>query len=98
MIRCPVGSQPIRMELKMTPVLSTGVAKPLRTKLYYLSPGPIASTIAAIKAAWEASVAAAWAAALSVKYVAPTITIRDLSNYYNPDVIFAPAANGAWAG
>jgi hypothetical protein len=71
---------------------------PPSVTLYYLNPGPVASTIAAFKAALDATVSVSWANALSVAALAPKIIIKDLSDYYNPDNIFLPAVNAAWAG
>jgi len=98
MLQCPPGSQPVRVKISMLPVMASGVAKAVSSTLYYLNSGPGVSTMAAFKTALEAQVAGTWTLALSVKYLAPTITIRDLTQYYNPDVIYLPAANGAWDG
>lgn len=99
MIQCPPGSQPVRVRFTSLPVAVTyGVPKPVGWSLYYLNSGPGVATMAAFKAALDAAIAGPISLALSVGFLAPKIVIRDLTQYYNPDVIFPASANGAYAG
>lgn len=94
----PATSQPISVKYSMTPVPFAGVAKPLTFTVYYLSPGPGVATIAAFKAAFDAAVAASFAAAHTVKSLAPTLVITDMTVYTNAPVTFLPAVNAAYVG
>lgn len=98
MIQCPVNSQPVQVKFSVLPTAYAGIPKRNGFALYYLNQGPAQIAMSVFKAAMDGVIAAAFAAAQSVKYTAPQITIRDMTQYFNPDVVFAPAVNAAYVG
>jgi hypothetical protein len=94
----PPGSQPISIRFSMTPTLPNGASKPLGNIFYYLSPNASALSVANAKGQFQGAVAAAWAACLSVKYLAPTIYVRDMTSYANQEIVYLPGVNAAWVG
>lgn len=98
MIQCTLGQQPLRVKIAMQPTAFVGTDKLLSNTLYYLGAVPGGVSIATFKTAMDAAIASSWAAALSVKYLAPTITIRDMTNYFNADYVFLPGVNAAYVG
>lgn len=95
---CVAGNQPLEVKFSMTPAVFAGSGKTLTHKLYYLNGGPTAVGLATFKAAMDTALTAAWAAAMCVKYLAPTITIRDMTLYVNQPTIFLPGVNAAYVG
>jgi hypothetical protein len=98
MRQCIAGEQPVKIVISMLPTASVGADKPVSNVLYYLNPGPAAVAMTTVKTAFDTALTAAWAGVMSIKYLAPTITLKDMSTYYSSELVVLPAANGAWVG
>lgn len=98
MIACPAGSQPVKVTIAVQPAAFVGTDKKMSNSLFYLGAIPGGVAMSTFKNALDTAIAAAWAAALSVEYLAPTLTIKDMTNYFNAEQEFLPGVNGAYAG
>jgi hypothetical protein len=98
MIQCPANSQPMQIQIITTPPVGAGSTKPISAKFYYLNAGPGVDSAAGFKAAFDAAIATIWGLALPATWPAPTIKVKDMSNYYNAETVFLPAVNAAYVG
>jgi hypothetical protein len=97
-IQAPVGSQTLRVRFNFFPAqtLTIGAPKKIGFTLYWQQTSPVVGGIDVFKAAMDAALGALFVAAASVKLPVPTIVIRDLANYFNPDVVYPLGSNALW--